>query len=361
MKIREGHVSNSSSSSFVIALRKMPMIHQTPYGTVVRNGNAPIQDELADLSLEIVEAVKQRSPLEVLTRTFKVKLKMLECSGPYERGMQFPLSLAEELLLEDSISAMRGAVEALALRTDEQQKKTESEYLALLTTLVANLLGGKKTMSQQQISDVENTVKDLVSARKAFTAFNVTKELRAKGQQVFHRDLRNVVHGIYRQQQMDDYQQTQVQPSGFPRPAILYYPPEVDPNEFTGDVFTAKVQPTSQPTATPDDDDDDDGSDDDSDDADGVTRSINNDGVLFVPRWMGRDLNARQRGAHVMISGASFAIEIHIGKGSSPSDNVHVDPRNNIRLSRSMLVKLGADWPSYKISKKPDMVVITKG
>jgi Holliday junction resolvase-like predicted endonuclease len=212
-------------------------------------------------------------------------------------------------------------------------------------------------MSQQ--NDVQETVKEFVDGRKAFTAFNVTKELRSNGQQAFHRDIRAAVHSIFRQQQMADYQQTTVQPSGFPAPAILYYPPEVDPNDFTGDVITAKVQPT---TTVDDDDDDDDSDDDDDEDEKVVVRSLTADGILYIPRWMGRSMNAQPGNVDVEPNrkGGHYFLEVKVGPPSTGKLHAHVDPRKNIRLGKSLLVSLGANWNSYKIEYDAVRILISK-
>lgn len=317
------------------------MVHQTRYGTVVTSSPQNVQMELVNLASEIIDALDQNSPMDVLVRSFNIKLDMLA-------GKTFPLSSSEKRLLDDSISAMRGTVEGL-LGLDKQRNTTEAKYLALLTLLVENLLGGK-TMVQQQ--DIQNTVNGLVAAHKAFTSYNVTKELRAAGQQVSHREVRNSVHGMFRQQQMAGYQQTQVQPNGFPSPAILYYPPEIDPNDFTGEIITAKVQPTPPAPTTTDDDDED---DDDDSDSKVVIRSLTADGVLYVPRWMGREMNAQP--GKVYVTMANGDLEVRVGYGGSDG-HVHVDPRKNMRIGKKTLITLGANWVSYEIAKEGDHVVI---
>jgi len=334
-------------------------VHQTSYGVICDSMPRDLPKELADAAEELNAISVDSSGMEVLRRVFLIKLEMLE-------KRVSSLGSTEKILLDDLITAMRGAVAGATTTvlagSSRQTRMVEAKYLALLVSLVGTLLGGKKMSQQQQQQEVQDLVSELVAARKAFTAFNVTKELRAKGQQVFHRDLRNAVHGLFRQQQMADYQQTQVQPSGFPSPAILYYPPEVDPQEFTGVIITAKVQPT-QPDPSDDDDEEEDEDEDEDDDGNkSVTRSVNSNDVLFVPRWMGRELKARQSRLQAYAIRINNEIEIRLGTPSDPNmQHVHVDPRNNMRIGRTSLIKLGADWTCYKISKEGNVIVIRKG
>lgn len=213
--------------------------------------------------------------------------------------------------------------------------------------------------TQQIIDQVEALVKDLVAARKAFTAFNVTRELRAKGDTVVHRELRPIVHGIYRKDQMGDYQHCNVQPSGFPTPAILYHPPEVDPNDFVGEILVGTAQAT-----TPDADDDDDDDDGNDDDDDKVVRKLTSDGILYIPRWMGRKINAKPgsiRVETICYGGGDTEIIVDVGTPQPSPYHPHVDTRKNIRLGKAFLSFLGADWPAYEIEfDGTDKIVIRK-
>ena len=76
------------------------------------------------------------------------------------------------------------------------------------------------------VNDVRERVSDLVAARLAFTAFNVTAWLRRNGETVYHSEVRPAVHGMYLDGEVP-YNNVVVQaPNG--RMVILYCPIELD-------------------------------------------------------------------------------------------------------------------------------------
>ena len=335
------------------------MIFQSRYGTILSKDRTPEDIVKSILSgIEVMKgSVDVRSDMEVYGRTFGASVEMLFQSVDRSKDVDWKL-------FDDSVSTLLGAVDFLRMATDvlqTQAKKRKLEELSLIVRLVGNLLGGTKMSSQQMSSEVESVVGDLVAARKAFTAFNVTKELRNKGQSVFHREMRPLVHGLFRQNQMADYQQATVQPAGFPAPAILYFPPEIDPSDFTGDILTAKVVTPAAPVADGDDDDDDGDDDDDTSGDETVVRGLTADGILYVPRWMGRKMGVQAGNVRVEFDPIDSMIIVTNGSPIDSKYHPHVDTRKNIRFGKAFLISLGADWSSYKIEFKNDHVTISKG
>lgn len=118
---------------------------------------------------------------------------------------------------------------------------------------------------------VESTVSALIAQRKPFSAFDITKAVRALGQRAKHDEVKSAVHQIFRSGRMQDFLQTLVQYPGAPTPAFLYHPQEVNPNDpatLTA-IVTGQPVPTT-PAAAPDADDDEEEDDDGDDDDDGT-------------------------------------------------------------------------------------------
>jgi hypothetical protein len=85
----------------------------------------------------------------------------------------------------------------------------------------------------------EGIIARRTGAGVVFTAFDVTRELRAQGVRCFHDEVRRVVHGLYFAGGMPGYTRA-LRDVGGPAPAYLYYP-IVD----GGDVDAAGLDPAT--------------------------------------------------------------------------------------------------------------------
>jgi hypothetical protein len=97
-------------------------------------------------------------------------------------------------------------------------------------------------------TEVETTVAALISKRKSFSAFDITKTVRAAGFKERHKDVKQVVHQLYGDEEMSDYTRTLVNFPGGNGPAFLYHPPEVDPNLAVSDQTIQTGSPTPSST-----------------------------------------------------------------------------------------------------------------
>jgi hypothetical protein len=71
---------------------------------------------------------------------------------------------------------------------------------------------------------VEALVRRKVAAYEMFTAYDVTRELRAMGETAYHDEVRNVVHFMYRYGQMGaSYERTLANLGGARGPAYIYH------------------------------------------------------------------------------------------------------------------------------------------
>ena len=321
------------------------MTHNLTYGTVNRPPDKGIAKEISDLLSEIEQGAH---PRDILLKTIHAKANMLDALV-----LDDP---ADDRLLHDILLVIKQTVETTLLKLLDEEDHQVS-YLRLLVTTLQNIFKGDVNMCQQ----VEDCVNSLVTDRKAFTAWNVTMELRSQGKKAFHTESRSTLRSMARRQALNDYLETQIQPSGFPSPAILYYPPEMDPNDFTGDIMTAKVQL--------DDDEKDEEEDEEEDEDDGtkvgvvpgtkkVIRKLTADGILYVPRWMGREIDAEPGDVHIERSDTAVELLVITGAPDDDGGRVHVDPRTNIRIGKATLHRLGADWDAYEIEKVGDEIVI---
>jgi hypothetical protein len=140
---------------------------------------------------------------------------------------------------------------------------------------------------------VETTVATLITQRKPFSAFDITKAVRALGQRARHDDVKNVVHGIFRTGRMQDFLQTLVQYPGAPTAAFLYHPQEVNPNDPATLTAIVNGQPVpTTPVADGDDDDDEEDDAGDDDDAGATpTATGTTAAATFVPTTTVRNVD----------------------------------------------------------------------
>ena len=87
-------------------------------------------------------------------------------------------------------------------------------------------------LTQSQVDQVEAQVEAVTGDKQMFTAFDITRRLRAKGEHIAHSDVRDVVHGMYRDGEMhDDYIRT-LQNINTSDTAFVYHMPSHDLSEY---------------------------------------------------------------------------------------------------------------------------------
>lgn len=83
--------------------------------------------------------------------------------------------------------------------------------------------------------DVDIIITDLCDGEGLFTAYDITRELRAEGKKCRHSDVRNIVHNTYTSGEMlYDYTRSLIF-VGHNHQAFVYHPKDVDPNVYNGD------------------------------------------------------------------------------------------------------------------------------
>jgi hypothetical protein len=103
-------------------------------------------------------------------------------------------------------------------------------------------------MDQDQAVKVETQVIGLTGDKQMFTAFDVTRRLRAKGEDVRHYDVKSVVHDCFARGQMGmDYDRTVRNVAG--GSPFIYHPDTKDPEAYDPHELGSSVQ---APPAIPD-------------------------------------------------------------------------------------------------------------
>lgn len=212
-------------------------------------------------------------------------------------------------------------------------------------------------VTQDVKTAIVKSVNDNVEQRKPFSAYDITLQVRQQfaGQRIDpHDEMKQVVHQMFADGELSDYQKTLVQYAGKPIPAFFYYPPEIDPQAVaaaTGgqvDSVVARVpQAVTDAVASGSD-----GSGLDDGAANAPTAPIKNaDGsvtkasgteVLYVPKSMAAGVGIQPKGpAYIAINNGTISIT---NDSSDPNaTKVHVDRNQNIRVPNTALLKIGAD------------------
>ncbi len=235
--------------------------------------------------------------------------------------------------------------------------------------------------TQDQIKDTANK---LVAARAPFSAWNVSTAVRRMGFSGNPREMIKLVHGMYRDGSLSDYQQTMVEDKTRPGTNFfLYHPPELDAKTY--DPTTGKAQPVNSGAlpSVSDVDDEDDGDDSDGDGSgsvatlappaviigapraktitqpDGSLVKIlgNSKGsILYIPQQMAAAIGVPAKGpAYMDIDAANKKISI----SATGVDTTHVDRNRNIRIGKTALLKAGLDG-TVKISLDGNAIKISK-
>jgi len=82
-------------------------------------------------------------------------------------------------------------------------------------------------------ASISSKVNELTSDEKMFTAFDVTVSLRNDGEHIEHKDVKQIVHEIYENQDMDPaYDRTAITVPNTNVQAFLYYHITSDPDDY---------------------------------------------------------------------------------------------------------------------------------
>jgi len=233
-------------------------------------------------------------------------------------------------------------------------------------------------MDSNSTLKIQETVNALIQQRKPFSAYDITCTIRRLNFNEGHRDVRQVVHDMFNNGAMGSFQQTLVQYPNAPRPAYLYHPPEIDPNDQT--TFNAIVAGTLDPNSIPaapvvqSNDDDDDGTAAIA--VGGVPRALtqrNNDGsltktlgtmpgsVLYIPRDMAEHIGVPVNGpAYLALDKAASKIVItNILTIDHNKRLACVDRNRNIRITKNVLQEAGIDG-NVKVALNGNEILISK-
>lgn len=82
-------------------------------------------------------------------------------------------------------------------------------------------------LDSDAIGTIRSVISDKIEQEGTFTAFDITMELRKRGMQVYHRDVKEMVHNMYDNGDMEDYARTLLD-VGSGTKALLYHPGDFD-------------------------------------------------------------------------------------------------------------------------------------
>jgi antitoxin component of MazEF toxin-antitoxin module len=201
----------------------------------------------------------------------------------------------------------------------------------------------RKTMCDQATQTaVTDAANDFISQNKMFTAYDVTRKVRAMNVNVFHKDVREVVRDMFSTGQMQNYSKRLMPIPSSPNPAFVYHPVTDDPANYDplcnlpGNQASSKSTATATPApvtpaSTPDADDD-----DDSDDVSTIKVDRQGDGFIRVPARYMRAVGVKP-GDEVSvepIGSQGITVEKASSKKHLNEDNIlQTDARNNLRIS----------------------------
>ena len=81
-------------------------------------------------------------------------------------------------------------------------------------------------------SAVKDVVKGKVDKGEMFTAFDITKELKASGRRVYHSNVKPIVHALFNNGDMQGYNRSLISVSGAPVQPFLYHPCGADTSTY---------------------------------------------------------------------------------------------------------------------------------
>jgi len=197
--------------------------------------------------------------------------------------------------------------------------------------------------TQTAVTDAAN---GFISQNKMFTAYDVTRRVRAMNIRVFHKDVREVVRDMFSTGQMQNYSKRLTPIPSSPNPAFVYHPVTDDPANYDpldnlpGNRTTSNTTAPATPASTPDTDDD-----DDSDDVSTIQLERQGDGFIRIPaRYMravgvkpGDEVSVETIG-WVSTGSNGLTVEKASSKKNLDEDNIlRTDARNNLRISSTRL------------------------
>ena len=212
---------------------------------------------------------------------------------------------------------------------------------------------------QQTETEVLSVVQDCLSRGEGFSAFDVTKSVRAKGVVARHGDMKTVVHEAFETGRMGDWERTLVLFPNALVKAFLYHPSGYDVDTHMNGEYSkrnmtyggapaaaphrvqavAAKQP-SQPAGQ-------------SAIGTGVVRDCGTQ-CLYVPRSMARAIGIDPSGdAYMAVAGRS----VTISSRPSDGDKVHVDRNQNIRVPNSALLRAGLNG-SVRVEINGDKITV---
>jgi bifunctional DNA-binding transcriptional regulator/antitoxin component of YhaV-PrlF toxin-antitoxin module len=207
-------------------------------------------------------------------------------------------------------------------------------------------------MDTATVELIKDEVIDKVSKDEAFTAFDITCEMRKKlgNKCPRHGVIKSVVHKVFSEPDvMPGFIRTLIRLNNVPVPPFLYHPEGYDTN-----LYITAIQ-----TVTNDDDEDDNEDDNDGTatipsrfagvkprlvvkNSDGsYTRGIGKNGYLYVPTYLLRDAGMKH-GDTIYIYEASGTIMVSNKdnrNGDSPVASCMVDAKNKVRINKKFLSK----------------------
>jgi hypothetical protein len=188
---------------------------------------------------------------------------------------------------------------------------------------------------------IEAAVTDKVQRREAFSAYDITVAVRKQaGARVDnHGEMKKVVHRLFGNGTMSDYQKATVQFQGGNGPALLYHPPGFDPSTYGQQQQQQPASPPAPVAADDEEDEDEENEDEDEDDeADGVVKVPGT--CLYVPKTMAETLGIKPCGDAFMSVSPKDKITVAPTNYSGNLTKIHVDRHQNIRVPRTALLKL---------------------
>ena len=208
---------------------------------------------------------------------------------------------------------------------------------------------------------VADTIKEFVDSQYMFTAYDVTKTVRAAGLNMYHSQVNKIVVDAFNDNLMVDYTRTPVDVGETKQPYV-YFHKDLDVDDFSADwvendptqSHVNLAQPSTPSGYTPlsqilDDDgtDDSDDSEDDSLVTDKYAKVLTKEGRLEIPVNM-----IRKCGFPIdkPVAVIQYGDEVRLESGSKIGpDCINMDKEGRLRLSKSTLSVHFGDCNSYRI------------